>query len=193
MGYVDNSELLSGFLSAEDDGDTFWYTELLDRSHTKGSNKFRTLKTFFYSSRAGFWSKWPVIRELCEQTGTRAYTRLSPRSYSKVGKLLTTSAVAASLDGHFKGMKSLYASACGKVVPNVKYWLYDVDVKAFPAGRLETWLKDQNLLVEVVPSRQGYHLIVKPFDVSRLKLQLPISITLHKDNPTNLYIPENAK
>ena len=79
-------------------------------------------------------------------------------------------------------------------MPIEKRWLFDVDEPAEDAARLGNWLAENSLLAAVVPSRKGYHLISQPFDVRRNALTsvLPPGVSLHKDNPTNLYIPESA-
>jgi hypothetical protein len=38
---LDNSEIVRNFVPEHDDGDTYVYSELLDRSKTKGNNGFR--------------------------------------------------------------------------------------------------------------------------------------------------------
>jgi hypothetical protein len=186
-GAIDNSELIARFMPETDDGDQFLYTELLDRSkRSRGSNRVRILRTFFHRSRQDFWNRWPVIKELCEQTGVRAYTRIAPRSYAKVGKLFAQKVVETALAGNFNGMAYLYSSACGSVTPNEKLWLWDVDdVKHDEYAFLQEFLYEESLYVAHIPSRQGVHLISKPFYV-QFELQ---TISLHKDNPVNLFIP----
>jgi hypothetical protein len=193
MTAVDNSELIAGFMPEVDDGDTFLYTELLDRSkRTAGSNRVRVLRTFYHRSRDDFWRRWPVIKELCDQTGVRAYTRLSPRSYAKVGKLFAARVIEHALAGNFNGLAYAYASACGCVTPNKKLWLLDVD-------DLASWADFHNddafplTQVAAIPSRKGLHVVVTPFDTKTFMPRLPAGVSVHKDNPTNLYIPASAQ
>jgi len=69
---IDNSEILAPLIDLLPDGDTFWYTELLDRSITKGENRFRVLRSFEHISRAQFMDQLPTIRRLCERNFVRA-------------------------------------------------------------------------------------------------------------------------
>ena len=39
-----------------------------------------------------------------------------------------------------------------------------------------------------IPSKNGYHLITKPFDLQVFSKEFP-TVEVHKNNPTNLYIP----
>jgi hypothetical protein len=186
---VDNHELVAQFMPEQDDGDTFIYTELLDRSkRTQGNNRVRMLKTFHHGSREQFLKTWPVIKELCRATNVRAYTRLSPRSYAKVGRIYASLVVEAALEQRFQGMRYLYSRACGRVVPSEKRWLFDFDDDAGPA--YAALLAPAGLHLATIPSRSGCHVITKPFDL-RLFPQ-PAGVSLHKDNPTNLFIPDGA-
>lgn len=189
---VDNSEIVSSFFPDAFDGDTFFYTELLDRSvSAAGGNRVRMLRSFYHPTKEIFWKVWPTIRRLCDQTGCRAYTRLSPRSYAKVGKLFARKVVEAALVEHYQDMHSIYASACGTVSPDVKLWLWDVDDMSDPSfsGVLDK-LKEKGVYIATIPSRQGCHLISRPFWVQDAFPNGHHPIQCHKDNPTNLYIPD---
>jgi hypothetical protein len=187
---VDNSLKISAFMPEEDDGDTFFYTELIDRKPTKGGNRMRIIRTYFHNSRDKFWEHWPVIKKLCDQNGVRAYTRLSPRSYKTVGKLFAETVLRHALDEQWKSMVYSYASSCGLATPVKKLWLLDVDVPvltAYQAVEEELILRDA--LVTIMPSRAGFHIVIKPHLITYDLMGLQ----LHKDQPTNLYIPENAE
>lgn len=190
---VDNHEKIAAFFPEEDDGDTFFYTELLDRRHHKGSNQFRTLKTFYHRSQMHFATQWETIKNLCDNTGARAYTRLTPRSYKMVGRAFTTLVVASAMAEDWRAMHRRYASACG-LAPKAgfKLWLFDIDQPgSVDAVALEERLGFGGLdvLVTSVPSRKGHHLIVRPHHVDYRH----DGIELHKDNPTNLYVPDTKE
>ena len=204
---LDNSELIAKFCPQTADGDTFIYTEMLDRSARKGNNANRLVKTFYHRSEEEFREQWPTIKALCDLAQVRACTRLAPRSYRKVGAEFTRMVVDASLTDNFAGMKSLYNRACGIVSPNEKLWLFDVDVINGDTLDYEVRLKsiDQRgafineprfgtgnawVHIATIPSKKGLHYITRPFDMR--EHQMPPDVSLHKDNPTNLYIPEGA-
>lgn len=153
---LDNSALIAPFCSPSDDGDTFIYTELLDRGKKKGNNGYRLLKTFYHRSVTDFWEQLPVIRNLCDLSKIRACTRLAPKSYRDVGIQLTKMTVEAALTNNWVGMKSLYNRACGITSPIKKIWLFDVDViddRTQDFGK--KILKDGNLLA-IIPSKKGF-------------------------------------
>lgn len=191
---LDNSEHVIRFVPDEDDGDTFIYTEMLDRGKRKGNNSHRLVKTFYHRSKAEFREQFPVIKELCDLAGVRACTRLAPRSYRKVGREFTRLVVDTAMSENWAGMKSLYNRACGIVRPERKLWLLDVD---YPDAKSEAYraeLEAWAVLVAVIPSKKGLHYITHPFHLdSEMVSLIPANISVHKDNPTNLYIPDNAE
>lgn len=197
---VDNSELILPFIPEKDDGDTFVYTELLNRGQKKGNNGRRLLKTFYHRDRDDFLRVLPDIKMLCEYSGIRACTRLSPRSAKRVGKEFTRVVVEACCAENWWAMKSLYNSACGRTSPNQKIWIWDVDrswIDENTDGGFHRegvvyptqWLQESGFYLASIPSKTGFHLLSKPFDVR--KWPFP-GIDVHKDNPTNLYIPDGA-
>lgn len=195
---LDNSALIAPFCPPTDDGDTFIYTEMLDRTKQKGNNKQRLVKTFYHRSQEEFWEQWTTMKELADLTKVRLYTRLAPRSYEKVGKAFTRLVVEASLTNNWAGMKSCYNRACGTVSPNQKLWLFDVDAIDDFSNSLARHLQDKDLLRGRIPSRKGEHFITAPFDVRLFSVHKEEDwsqwgeVSLHKDNPTNLYIPDGA-
>lgn len=195
---LDNSELIAPFIPERDEG-TFCYTEMLDRGQRKGNNGQRLVKTFYHRSRQEFWDQLPTIRRLCDMSEVRACTRLAPRSFEKVAGTFLRLVTETYITKNFSGMKSLYNKACGTTSPEAKLWLFDVDVMD-DRTRLfgEDFLPKLGVLVASIPSRKGVHHITRPFDTrifedyKRVINPLGDDVTLHKDNPTNLYIPDAA-
>lgn len=196
---LDNSALIEPFVPEVADGDTFIYTEMLDRGKKKGNNGHRLLKTFFHRSREEFREQMPAIRALCDLSLVRACTRLAPRSYKKVGREFVRLVVDTGMSENWAGMKSLYNRALGIVSPNRKLWLWDIDEPNEQSLAFRKWLMESVAagfpMVQVLPTRKGYHFITHPFDVRLIPedLRIPGDNVLHKDNPTNLYVPDGAE
>lgn len=193
MSPVDNFDLIAQFIPEEFDGDTFFYSELLDRTKRSGNNKGRIVKTFFYRTREDLYRTKEQLVALCNLTGARAYIRLGPRSFKKVGMKYVLHVVEQSLTENWQGMRHGYNHACGTTGPNKKYWIFDCD---------QSWdeLKYDPRIVAVmsrpeyvctIPSKKGFHLITTGFDIRQVPEMKDINI--HKDNPTNLYIPSDDK
>ena len=192
---LDNSLFIAPFAPEKADGDTFIYTEMLDRGKKKGNNGHRLVKTFYHRSQKEFWDQWPSIKKLCDLTLTRACTRVAPRSYKKVGKEFCRLVVETALTENWAGMKSLYNRACGIAKPNQKLFLFDVDVIGETSEALRVHIEAEGNMVAIIPSKKGQHFITKPFNTVDLKKKWGVDdkiISLHRDNPTNLYVPEGA-
>lgn len=187
MTTVDNFKAISALLPENFDGDTFWYTELLDRSKRSGNNSGRRVGTFYHRSRAEFVSQIYAIRTECDFHEVRAYFRPTPRSFREVGVAFTRHVVEQALTDNWEGMRHGYSHVCG-VTPKrgQKVWLWDVDSTD---EQLSAPFKDLPELVATVPSRKGYHFLTRPFNLNGFDAR---GAALHKDNPTNLYIPDDA-
>ena len=216
---LDNSEIVAKFCPAVDDGDGFIYTEMLDRSQKKGNNGQRLLKTFYHRSVGEFWEQLPTIKRLCDMSLVRACTRLGMRSFKKVGQTHTRLVVEAALSENWIAHKSLYNRACGTTSPDQKVWIWDIDIVNektecfrdfltkinFKKGQLVPPGEGDAIFLGELPSKKGKHYLTRPFDTSiaseYMRVILGIEgglkpngdmISLHKDNPTNLYIPDGA-
>lgn len=189
---VDNTDLIAPFIDEQEDGDTFWYTEILDRTRSSaGSNHRRTLRMFHHTCRGHLLVMMPLIRTLCDATGARACIRLSPRSRKAVGKMMLVLAAEMASGETWASAPYLYARACGRTcIHGRKLWLYDVDEGQDSDDFLLNYLARKIWLRCVIPSRTGRHYIVTPHDPNG---DPKVDIQLHKDNPTNLYIPANAE
>jgi len=98
--------------------------------------------------------------------------------------------------GEYRRVKKALLSVLGKfnAEPQRKF-LIDLDgeqvslkeeIREFLRAIRPTERPDKVLLE--VPSKNGIHLITTPFDLSAFRQRYP-DIDVHKDNPTNLYIP----
>jgi hypothetical protein len=208
---IDNSDFISRFVPEHSDGDTFLYTEMLDRSKTKGNNGQRLMKTFYHRTREEFWNQLPLIKRVCDMSQVRAMTRLSPRSFEMVAHTNARLILEALIAKNHAGVKTLYQKACGTTSPIHKVWIWDIDVindqtECFRDAL--TKFEDhhgQKVFLGTLPSKKGFHHLTRPFDASLasdyMRICLGIEgglkpngemISLHKDNPTNLYIPNGA-
>lgn len=182
---LDNFDKIRPYVADSFDNDTFIYTELLDRAKRKGNNGVRLAKTFYHRNKAEFDKQHDDIIRLCDLSGCRAMTRLSPRSFKKTGVVFTRLVVETALTENWQGMKTLYNRALGIVTPSTKLWIVDCDnEEQFERAKnnLQNW-------IDIIPSKSGNHIIISPFN---LQSWTHPDIQIHKDNPTNLYIPEGA-
>jgi len=194
---LDNSPQIAELIDSMDAAgdDTFWYIELLDRSTATGSggkNRLRIVRSFDVRSGEHLLEIMPTVRHVAEATESRAYMRLSPRSRKQVAFQMLNLLAEVVTHENYGAVSRLYSRACGTTnIKKHRLWLYDVDEVTEDSLALKSALSRQDLLVAVIPSRQGQHLICKPHDPRTVPQSE--AIALHKDNPTNLYAPVRAQ
>src|SRR5690349_24143391 len=102
---IDNSFIVRTFIPTIPDGDTFLYTEILNRNKKTGNNKGRLEKTFYHRSRNEFDHQMADIAKWCDYTGARAYTRLGPRSFQRVGHKFFSHMTEQVVAQNWEGMR----------------------------------------------------------------------------------------
>jgi hypothetical protein len=203
---IDNLELVLPHLSFKS-SDDFYYVQILQRKKENpelGSNS-RVIKNYYITSEGHLFKRYDEMKKLCEVFNARASIRLNKRSFEKVGFKALTNLANTMANKEYSFLKASYDRACGlgHNDPN-KTWIVDVDTEDV------IWL-DQIVkaiapceplgekILTKIPSKSGLHLITKPFNIQSfqenlekemLPYQIPVSkLDIHKDNPTNLYIP----
>jgi bisphosphoglycerate-dependent phosphoglycerate mutase len=140
--------------------------------------------------------KYDEIKMLCNIFNARAMLRLNKRSYSKVA-FKTLQNIANSMSNkEYSFIRKSYDRACGNGHNDKnKTWIVDIDNildNAYISDVIEfiNNLNDyaENNVIAILPTKNGVHLITKPFNVNEFKKEYQ-DIDIHKDNPINLYIP----
>lgn len=193
---VDVLENIKGLLLFESDDD-FYYLQIIQRKKENsglGSNS-RIIKNYYVGSISYLESKYDEIKGICKLFNARAMLRLNKRSYKKVA-LSTMVNIANSISNNeYSFIKKSYDRACG-VCHNDKNksWILDFDEAVDINNKTEVidFINSlepfgNKVLIEL-PTKSGIHLITKPFNLSTFSVKYP-SISVHKDNPINLYIP----
>lgn len=203
---INNLEKILPLLNFETKDD-FYYLQILQRKKENpelGSNS-RVIKNYYISSKDYLESRYPEIIKLCEVFNARASIRLNKRSYKKVGMKAMVNLANTMMNEEYSFLKASYDRACGLGHNDKnKTWIVDIDSNEV------IWLEQiinaigdcepiSNKIVEQLPSKTGIHLITKPFNTEQFKINFKselkayqmneIELEIHKDNPTNLYIP----
>ena len=193
---VNNIKLVLPFLVFEFKDD-FYYLQILQRKKENpqlGSNS-RVIKNYYITSQEYLLERYDEIMKLCEVFNARASIRLNKRSFEKVGFKAMTNLANTMMNKEYSFLKSSYDRACGLGHnDSEKKWILDIDGEV-SYGRLmlmedvinRAQPEGKNTIV-YIPSKSGLHLITKPFDLREFGSLYP-EIEVHKDNPTNLYIP----
>ncbi len=198
MNKVDNLELLLPFLQF-DDPDDFYYLQILQRKKENpqlGSNS-RVIKNYYIKSTDKLIARYDEIKKLCEYFNARASLRLNRRNFRKVAFKSLQNIANSMANQEYSFIQKSYDRACGNGHAEPKggnTWILDMD---FPLTPLESENMGELIfnanpigdkILATIPSKSGFHFITKPFDLREFKVEFPL-IDVHKDNPTNLYIP----
>lgn len=203
---IDNLQKILPLLQFDSE-DTFYYLQILQRKKENselGSNS-RVIKNYYISSEKYLLERYEEIKKLCEVFNARASIRLNKRSYEQVGFKTLENLANTMQNKEYKHLMKSYDRACGLLnKEKEKKWIVDIDKEEV------IWLEQiinsiqpcepaGDKILTQLSSKSGIHLITKPFNVvqfkNNFKIELEaykmgeINIEIHKDNPTNLYIP----
>lgn len=177
--------------------DDFYYLQILQRKKENpqlGSNS-RVVKNYYIKSVGELEALWPEITLLCQGSNARAMLRLNRRSFRKVAFKTMQNLANLISNEEYSFARRVYDRACGDGHnDDTKTWIIDLD------GEISDRYVDQLLkvitesqpvgdkLVIELPTKNGVHLVVRPFDMRAFRELWP-TVDIHKDNPINLYIP----
>ncbi len=193
---VNNLEIIKTLLEFPS-SDTLYHLQCLKRKKEHkdlGSNSM-VVKTYYIQSIEYLEKKMPEIIALCDFHDARACINLNRRSFEKMAFQLLRKVTDQIMNKDFKSCRKAYESVCGTYAdePNKK-WIIDVDRK--DGGVHGEWLREklktvmpdigEDKVYAVLPTKNGYHLITKPFNMQEAREFLTDDV--HKDNPTILYI-----
>ena len=133
------------------------------------------------------------IITISEALNARAYIHLSPRNFLSVQSGMLASIAECYKSKTYQHIPKLFNTICGKETGSRKLWLFDLDDKSPDANysikqvfRLIGLNEKREILVDIFDTKNGFHFITNPFDVS--KTLIPSNLELHKNNPTILYV-----
>ena len=190
---INNINLILPLLKFESKDD-FYYLQILQRKKENpeiGSNS-RVIKNYYITSEEYLLARYDEIIKLCEVFNARAMIRLNKRSFEKVGFKCMTNLANTMMNREYQFLKASYDRACGLGHNDKnKTWILDIDFKPsefnLQSMREQTYSYEPigDKIISIIPSKAGVHIICKPCDLRNFNQ----TIEIHKDNPTNLYIP----
>ena len=197
---VNNFEQIKELLKFRSDDD-FYFIQILQRKkdHPQGkingtNNNSRLIKAYYIKSLEHLEFVEPEIIQMCNIFQARAGINLNRRSFKRTQLEHISKLVLQLRDGTHNKAHKAYNSVVGlHNNENDKKWILDFD---FPlAGDEEDIEKYIDELQPIgkkilakIPSKNGYHLITTPFQLNLFKERYS-EVEIHKNNPTNLYIP----
>lgn len=197
---IDNLELIKPLLNFSEPGD-FYMLYVLKRKKDQPEGErdnhqsVRTIKTYCVESIEYLEKRYEEIKQLCEIFKARAYIHVQKQNHKDVSLNMLATLAERIRDG-VSNQKGLFDSVVGQIKTKEKRWVVDIDTKeksfieevaTFINVKCEP-IRDK--INEIIPTKNGYHLITDKFDVMTFKEKYP-DTDVQKKNPTLLYLPKS--
>jgi hypothetical protein len=140
----------------------------------------------------------PEIMMMCEMFKARAYIHVQRQNHRDVSLNMMVALAQRIQDGNHE-QQGLFDSVVGQLKTHEKRWIVDIDTKDevvvnVAANAIDRVRPEGPKIECIVPTKNGYHLITKRFDVmefNKKMSQYGHSLDIQKKNPTLLYLPES--
>jgi hypothetical protein len=196
---INNIELIKPLLNFDNEGDFYMlyvFKRKKDQPEGEKDNhqSVRTIRSYCIKSIEQLEKRYDEIMMLCEVFKARAYIHIQKQNHKDVSLEMMVSLAQKIRDGQHE-QQGLFDSVVGQLKTHEKRWIIDVDDKDTNelvriTEALHVTRPEGDKLETVIPTRNGYHLITKRFDVEMFRNIFP-HIDIQKKNPTLLYYPES--
>lgn len=198
---IDNIELIKPLLNFSEPGDFYMlYIFIRKKDQPEGERdnhqSVRTIKTYCVGSVDYLEKRYDEIKQLCEMFKARAYIHVQKQNHKDVSLNMLATLAERIRDGVNK-QQGLFDSVVGQIKTYEKKWVVDVDIKDLEFTeeliKFINGLRPEGSKCEVViPTKNGYHLITKRFDVKTFSEKYP-GIDIQRKNPTLLFLPKSLE
>jgi hypothetical protein len=180
------------------DNDDFYFVQILKRrkDNIDLERDMIVINNYYIESVEHYIKTIPHIIELCIMENARAYIRLNKRNYKKLGSHMVKRVVDIVFSENSNSLKGVFNSIAGEFHSDTdKKWVIDIDndkeVQYSELLEEATRLQKEtgrDPMAEIFPTKNGIHLITRPFNLQKFKEKFP-TIDVHKDANTILYCP----
>lgn len=199
---INNFEIIKTYLDFSNP-DTYYFLQLIQRRKDNPDlgKDMHIIDDIFIYNMEQYERMESEIITTCKLHNARAYFRLNKRSLKKSAMQLLKKVTTMIIDENYKSVKNAYSSVSGEFNnDDDKKWIVDIDNVILDGNfgynhesmlctlrnlQIET---GREPMVNLIPTKNGVHIITRPFNVNKFKVNYP-NIDIHKDNPTVLYIP----
>lgn len=195
---INNLELIKPLLNFEDEDDFYMlyvFKRKKDQTTDKANHQsVRTIRSYCIKSIEQLEERYDEIKMLCEIFKARAYIHVQKQSHKDVSlDMLVTLAERIKCGQHKQ--QDLFDSVVGQLKTLEKRWIVDIDIKSIEAAQhvsrfIDILRPEGDKNEACIPTKNGFHLITKRFDVIEFQKQYP-NIDIQKKNPTLLYYPDS--
>lgn len=196
---IDNIDLIKPLLNFDTEGDFYMlyvFKRKKDQPEGERDNhqSVRTIRSYCIKSIEQLEKRYEEIKMMCEMFKARAYIHIQKQNHKDVSLEMLSALAQRIRDGQHE-QQNLFDSVVGQLKTYEKRWIIDVDDKdTKELVRITEVIRatrpEGSKLETVIPTRNGYHLITKRFDVVMFRNVFP-HIDIQKKNPTLLYYPDS--
>lgn len=198
---INNIELIKPHFYFNEGNNMFMHCQIVQRAkdHKGERVKEGAIQTYFIRSREHLERLMPEIILLCEHYGARAYINLAAKDFDKLQKLMLTKLASDIHLDNVRNPRRCLNSAAGELKSRRPMWIVDIDDLSIK-NQVWTWLCTssneeakvvERVIYDDIPTVQGCHLIVKPFNLLAFREKFP-DIDVHKNSMgTLLYYPDS--
>lgn len=197
---IDNIEIIKSLLNFEQEGDFYMlyvFKRKKDQPEGERDNhqSVRTIKTYCIESLAHLEKRYDEIKQICEMFKARAYIHVQKQNHKDVSLEMMIE-LANRIKSGAVNQKNLFDSVVGQIKTHEKRWVVDLDTrdtKELTAAMfyIDTQCRPYGNKIEaIIPTKNGFHLITKRFDVVEFKKKYP-DVDVQKRNPTLLFLPNS--
>lgn len=196
---IDNFHIIEPMLNVSD-GDDFYHVQIIRRGkdHPELPSANRTIMSYYISKLSPMEKYRDEIKTLCEVFGARAYINLARRSFRDVTVNTVKSLVTRLAEGDFKKPYRAWNTVSGSLKSKKDTaWVVDMDNDCPGSDRaiaVENFINSLQpageKIIARVPTKSGFHLITESFNVMEFNKVYP-DISVHRNNPTVLYVPKS--
>ncbi len=196
---INNIDLIKPLLDFKNQGDFYMlyvFKRKKDQPEGERDNhqSVRTIKSYCVSSIDYLERRYDEIKQLCEMFKARAYIHVQKQNHHDVSlNMMVELAQRIQSGNHFQ--QGLFDSVVGQIKTLEKRWIVDVDTKdEEELLRIMNCIRiarpEGNKIYTTIPTKNGYHLITRRFDVMMFGNVFP-NVDIQKKNPTLLYLPNS--
>jgi len=196
---INNIELIKPLLNFDNEGDFYMlyvFKRKKDQPEGEKDNhqSVRTIKSYCVTSIEYLEKRYDEVIQLCEVFNARAYIHVVKQNHKDVSLNMITEIVTRIQSGQIN-QQHVFDSVVGQIKTTEKRWIIDVDDKDTKelvniTSLIGSLRPEGSKLEACLPTKNGYHLITKRFDVMEFKKEYP-NIDIQKKNPTLLYYPNS--
>lgn len=199
---INNIELIKPLLNFEDEGDFYMlyvFKRKKDQSTDKANHQsVRTIRSYCIKSVEQLEERYDEVKMLCEIFKARAYIHVQKQNHKDVSlDMMVTLAERIKCGQHQQ--QGLFDTVVGQMKTLEKRWIVDIDMKSLTAVKkishlINTLRPEGDKIETVIPTKNGYHLITKRFDVQEFNKYMSLQgdvPDIQKKNPTLLYYPDS--